>query len=189
VADDAPDLAEVRTDKLRQIAALGIDPWGQRFDGTTPLGEVRQLPAEPFSDTEKWCLDRVPPGAHTFSARSPALGVAQARVLVPAAGVLADVALRFAGRSELRGQVVDGAGQPRPKFKVWVFDGAGRLVGGNLYTDEAGEFVLASAPAGDLTVVPMLPGPMPARDALLALGTKVSVSADTPTDPVVLTVP
>jgi len=50
VADDAPDLAEVRTDKLRQIAALGIDPWGQRFDGTTPLGEVRQLPAEPFSD-------------------------------------------------------------------------------------------------------------------------------------------
>lgn len=148
-----------------------------------------QGPAESFSDTEKWCLDRVPPGAHTFSARSPALGVAQARVLVPAAGELADLALRFAGRSELRGQVVDGAGQPRPKFKVWVFDGAGRLVGGNLYTDEAGEFVLASAPAGELTVVPMLPGPMPARDALLALGTKVSVSADTPTDPVVLTVP
>ena len=148
-----------------------------------------QSPAESFSDTEKWCLDRVPPGAHTFSARSPALGVAQARVLVPAAGDIADVSLRFAGRSELRGTVVDGAGQPRQKFKVWVFDGAGRLVGGNLYTDAAGAFVLASAPAGELTVVPMLPGPMPARDALLALGTRVLVSADTPTDPVVLTVP
>ncbi len=148
-----------------------------------------QGPAEAFSDSDTWCLDRIPPGAHTFSARSPALGVAQAHVLVPAAGAIADVPLRFAGRSALRGKVVDGAGQPREKFKVWVFDGAGRLVGGNLYTDASGEFVLASAPAGELTVVPMLPGPMPARDALLALGTRVSVSADTPTEPVVLTVP
>ncbi len=146
-------------------------------------------PTESFSDTASWCLDRVPIGPHTISARSPALGVAQARVHVPAEGDLANVMLTFAGRSELRGKVVDGAGQPRAKFKVWVFDGAGRLVGGNIYSDDAGEFVLAGAPAGELTVVPMLPGPMQAPDALLASGTKVQVSADKPTDPVVLTVP
>ena len=50
MADETPDLAEVRLDKLRQLEALGIDPWGHRFDGTTPLGTVREQPAEPFND-------------------------------------------------------------------------------------------------------------------------------------------
>ena len=50
MAEETPDLAEVRLDKLRQIEALGLDPWGQRFDGTTPIGTVLQLPAEPFDD-------------------------------------------------------------------------------------------------------------------------------------------
>jgi lysyl-tRNA synthetase class 2 len=47
---EEPDLAAVRFDKLRQIEALGIDPWGHRFDNTTPIAAVRQLPAEPFDD-------------------------------------------------------------------------------------------------------------------------------------------
>ncbi len=50
VADETPDLAEVRLEKLRQIEALGIDPWGHRFDNTQPIDEIRKLPAEPFSD-------------------------------------------------------------------------------------------------------------------------------------------
>jgi lysyl-tRNA synthetase class 2 len=50
VADEAQDLSEVRQSKLHQIEALGIDPWGQRFDGAQPIGEIRQLPAEAFSD-------------------------------------------------------------------------------------------------------------------------------------------
>src|SRR5262249_47775894 len=50
VADETQDLAEVRLQKLRQIEALGIDPWGYRFDNTTPIGDIRKLPAEPFSD-------------------------------------------------------------------------------------------------------------------------------------------
>jgi lysyl-tRNA synthetase class 2 len=50
VADEVQDLAEVRLDKLRQIEALGIDPWGHRFDDATPIGTIRQLPAEPFTD-------------------------------------------------------------------------------------------------------------------------------------------
>src|SRR5262249_32123075 len=48
VADETPDLAEVRLDKLRQLEALGIDPWGHRFDNTTPIDTIRQLPCEPF---------------------------------------------------------------------------------------------------------------------------------------------
>ncbi|MCS7047059.1 MAG: OB-fold nucleic acid binding domain-containing protein, partial [Gemmataceae bacterium] len=36
----------VRTEKLRQIAALGIDPWGQRFDGHQAIGEIRKLPCD-----------------------------------------------------------------------------------------------------------------------------------------------
>jgi lysyl-tRNA synthetase class 2 len=50
VADETQDLAEVRLEKLRQIEALGIDPWGHRFDDTTPVAEIRKLPAEPFAD-------------------------------------------------------------------------------------------------------------------------------------------
>ncbi len=42
------DHAAVRLDKLRQIEALGVDPWGQRFDGHRPIAEVRALPAETF---------------------------------------------------------------------------------------------------------------------------------------------
>src|SRR6266545_6616417 len=52
-AGEPPDLAEVRLEKLRQIEALGIDPWGQRFDGAMPLGEIRALPAAPFSDEKR----------------------------------------------------------------------------------------------------------------------------------------
>jgi lysyl-tRNA synthetase, class II len=50
VADETQDLASVRLDKLRQIEALGIDPWGHRFDNTQRIGEIRELPAEPFDD-------------------------------------------------------------------------------------------------------------------------------------------
>jgi lysyl-tRNA synthetase class 2 len=50
VADEPQDLAEVRAEKLRQIEALGLDPWGHRFDNTTPIGRIRHLPAAPFDD-------------------------------------------------------------------------------------------------------------------------------------------
>jgi lysyl-tRNA synthetase class 2 len=35
-----------RIDKLHAIEALGLDPWGGRFDGHAPLAEVRALPAD-----------------------------------------------------------------------------------------------------------------------------------------------
>ncbi|MBM3979108.1 MAG: lysine--tRNA ligase [Planctomycetes bacterium] len=50
--DETPDLAEVRLAKLRQIEALGLDPWGQRFDGAQPIGQIRALPMEPFDDAK-----------------------------------------------------------------------------------------------------------------------------------------
>lgn len=52
MADEAQDLSEVRQDKLRQIEALGLDPWGHRFDGAMPIGDVRTLPAAPFDDSK-----------------------------------------------------------------------------------------------------------------------------------------
>ena len=45
MADESRDSLEaVRLDKLRRIAALGLDPWGQRFDGHRAIVEVRGLP-------------------------------------------------------------------------------------------------------------------------------------------------
>ncbi|MBX9624448.1 MAG: lysine--tRNA ligase [Gemmataceae bacterium] len=52
MADDAQDLSEVRQEKLRQIEALGLDPWGGRFAGATPIGDIRKLPAAPFDDAK-----------------------------------------------------------------------------------------------------------------------------------------
>ena len=45
---DVPDsnFEQVRADKLRQIEALGLDPWGQRFDGRPAIGDIRKLPAD-----------------------------------------------------------------------------------------------------------------------------------------------
>ena len=37
-------LEAVRLEKLRRIAGLGLDPWGQRFDGHQAIAEVRALP-------------------------------------------------------------------------------------------------------------------------------------------------
>ena len=48
--DEQHDLSEYREAKCDQIAALGIDPWGQRFDGKMPIVELRQLPCERFDD-------------------------------------------------------------------------------------------------------------------------------------------
>jgi lysyl-tRNA synthetase class 2 len=42
---DSQDIFEAsRTDKLRQIENLGLDPWGGRFDGRQPIAEIRGLP-------------------------------------------------------------------------------------------------------------------------------------------------
>jgi lysyl-tRNA synthetase class 2 len=45
-------LEDVRLEKVERIASLGIDPWGQRFDGHQPIADVRALPlpAEPSGD-------------------------------------------------------------------------------------------------------------------------------------------
>ncbi|HEY2786243.1 MAG TPA: lysine--tRNA ligase [Fimbriiglobus sp.] len=50
---EQPDLAEFREAKLREIEALGVDPWGQRFDGHLPIAEVRTiLTCDPFDDAK-----------------------------------------------------------------------------------------------------------------------------------------
>jgi lysyl-tRNA synthetase class 2 len=37
-----------RAEKLHRIEQLGLDPWGGRFDGHTPIADIRALPAVPF---------------------------------------------------------------------------------------------------------------------------------------------
>ncbi len=40
----------IRTDKLRAIKALGLDPWGGRFDGHQPIQDVLALPTDAADD-------------------------------------------------------------------------------------------------------------------------------------------
>lgn len=44
------DLSVHRLEKLRRIEALGIDPWGQRFDGVEPIADVRGRPCVSFDE-------------------------------------------------------------------------------------------------------------------------------------------
>ncbi|MCZ2342001.1 MAG: lysine--tRNA ligase [Bacteroidales bacterium] len=44
------DLTEFRREKMQNIADMGRDPWGQRFDGRTPIADIRALPAAKFDD-------------------------------------------------------------------------------------------------------------------------------------------
>jgi lysyl-tRNA synthetase, class II len=52
---DIPDnnFEQVRADKLRKIEELGLDPWGQRFDGHQPIGEIRKLPCDDHPPTTR----------------------------------------------------------------------------------------------------------------------------------------
>ncbi len=45
---DQTEQAAVRLDKLKQIEALGVDPWGQRFDGKRDIADVRAVAPETF---------------------------------------------------------------------------------------------------------------------------------------------
>src|SRR6187402_3502051 len=42
----AGDWETSRRDKLQKIAALGLDPWGSRFDDHTPIGKIRARAGE-----------------------------------------------------------------------------------------------------------------------------------------------
>ena len=53
-------LEDVRLEKLRRIAELGLDPWGQRFDGHRSIGEVREsAPANDPSNDQHGPMVRV----------------------------------------------------------------------------------------------------------------------------------
>src|SRR4051812_32647515 len=47
------DLEAVRLEKLRRIEAMGLDPWGRRFDGHQAIAEVRDLPAPEAGSEDK----------------------------------------------------------------------------------------------------------------------------------------
>jgi lysyl-tRNA synthetase class 2 len=57
-------LEAARREKLRKIRELGIDPWGSRFDGHQPIGEIRaregEIVVEPVGD----CQTGHPPEQH-----------------------------------------------------------------------------------------------------------------------------
>jgi lysyl-tRNA synthetase, class II len=42
------ELTASRSDKLARIETLGVDPWGQRFDGHHPIADVRKIEAVSF---------------------------------------------------------------------------------------------------------------------------------------------
>jgi len=44
------DQAAERLKKFEQIRALGLDPWGQRFDGKQAIVSIRELEGKPFDD-------------------------------------------------------------------------------------------------------------------------------------------
>lgn len=50
MATPADNFEASRSEKLRKIEELGIDPWGSRFDGHQPIASIRALPADAPDD-------------------------------------------------------------------------------------------------------------------------------------------
>ena len=62
-------LEAARREKLRKIRELGIDPWGSRFDGHQPIGEIRARESEIVVEPAGECADR--PAARTARPEGP----------------------------------------------------------------------------------------------------------------------
>lgn len=54
-------LEAARQSKLEQIIALGVDPWGSRFDGRTQIGDIRKMtfPEDPMAGPQLKAAGRV----------------------------------------------------------------------------------------------------------------------------------
>ena len=125
----AAQLEQARRDKLVKLAALGIDPWGGRFDGTTPIAQVREHGAEVAREAED----------------GPTVRVAGRIMLQRSAGSL--VFLSLADRSG-RIQIMLGKKQVGPE--AWQVVGCldlGDLVGidGRLGWSKTGELTVFAA--------------------------------------------
>ncbi|HKD36809.1 MAG TPA: lysine--tRNA ligase, partial [Pirellulales bacterium] len=48
--DTHEQLVAARKAKLRRLVELGVDPWGGRFDGNQPIGEIRRRENEIETD-------------------------------------------------------------------------------------------------------------------------------------------
>jgi len=72
-------LEAARRDKLRKIVELGLDPWGGRFDGHQPIGQIRarenEIVVEPVGD----CQTGKPPQQHGPKVRAAGRIVLQRR--------------------------------------------------------------------------------------------------------------
>jgi len=53
VADPQDTFEASRTEKLRRIEGLGLDPWGQRFDDYQPIEAIRALPLSEGDETNR----------------------------------------------------------------------------------------------------------------------------------------
>ena len=125
----AAQLEQARRDKLAKLAALGIDPWGGRFDGTTPIAQVREHGADVAREAED----------------GPTVRVAGRIMLQRSAGSL--VFLSLADRSG-RIQIMLGKKQVGPE--AWQVVGCldlGDLVGidGRLGWSKTGELTVFAA--------------------------------------------
>ncbi len=66
-------LEAARRDKLQAIRALGIDPWGQRFDGHLPIGQIRARENEiVVAAGGRRRADEVAPAARSAGSAPPA---------------------------------------------------------------------------------------------------------------------
>ena len=52
-------LESVRTEKVKALTALGVDPWGQRFDNHIPIAQVRELPVDPENPVQTRLAGRI----------------------------------------------------------------------------------------------------------------------------------
>ncbi len=72
-------LEAARRDKIQRLLDLGVDPWGHRFDGHNPIGQIRaredEITVEPTGD----CATGQPPQQHGPKVRAAGRIILQRR--------------------------------------------------------------------------------------------------------------
>ena len=96
-SDSQAPLEAARRAKLRKIQELGLDPWGKRFDGHAPIGQIRAREGEIVVEPTGDCQTGKPPEQH-----GPAVRAAGRIVLQRRAGKLIFVDIRdWTGKIQL----------------------------------------------------------------------------------------
>jgi len=124
----------------------------------------------------RWCLDRVPPGERTFTARTAQFGTASSTLQISESGEVPEVPLVLSGYVTLSVTLMDAQSNVLANQEIWIVDATGQRIGEGHHTDEQGQLRAEKVPAGDVLLIARPAGFAYSSDEVAQRTVRVSVS-------------